>query len=128
MGSKGHTAINKPRRRDSAYLSGSNASVNLRCPPVGYAQRNTPPCRSVRVYLEDRPPQQIARQCDSCTIVPIMSCSCTIPRFTGVRPVIGVGPKSHTTISVPSEEARTCLLIRQPLIRELAEPPPPDGV
>ncbi|GBM40727.1 hypothetical protein AVEN_9426-1 [Araneus ventricosus] len=39
-----------------------------------------------------------------------------------------MGPKSHTTIIVPIREARTCLLIRQLLIRELAVPPPPDGM
>ncbi|GBO39246.1 hypothetical protein AVEN_264619-1 [Araneus ventricosus] len=32
-------------------------------------------------------------------------------------------PKSHTTVIVPIREARTCLLIRQLLIRELVVPP-----
>ncbi|GBN80691.1 hypothetical protein AVEN_98463-1 [Araneus ventricosus] len=41
----------------------------------------------------------------------------------GYYPSSEMGPKSHTTITTPSEEARTCLLIRQLLIRELAVPP-----
>ncbi|GBN93495.1 hypothetical protein AVEN_31589-1 [Araneus ventricosus] len=44
------------------------------------------------------------------------------PRLTGVRPVIGHGPKSPITIAILAREARTRLLIGQLLIRELALP------
>ncbi|GBL98045.1 hypothetical protein AVEN_107690-1, partial [Araneus ventricosus] len=45
------------------------------------------------------------------------------PVLPGYDPSLEVGPKSHTTIIVPSGLTRACLLIRQPLIRELAVSP-----
>ncbi|GBM58598.1 hypothetical protein AVEN_166989-1 [Araneus ventricosus] len=73
--------------------------------------------------LKDRPTQQIVGHCGSCIIAPITSGSCSNPRFTGVRPVIGSGPKEpqhhHCAIGL----TRACLLIRQPLIREHAVSP-----
>ncbi|GBN46660.1 hypothetical protein AVEN_219427-1 [Araneus ventricosus] len=73
--------------------------------------------------MNDQLPRQIVRHCDFCIIAPIRSGSCNSLRFTRVRPVIGVGPKSHITISAPIREARSCLLIRQLLLRALAVPP-----
>ncbi|GBN53787.1 hypothetical protein AVEN_110890-1 [Araneus ventricosus] len=43
--------------------------------------------------LKDWPPQQIVGHWASCIINPITSISCSNPRFTGVRPVFGSGPK-----------------------------------
>ncbi|GBN18290.1 hypothetical protein AVEN_166926-1 [Araneus ventricosus] len=44
------------------------------------------------------------------------------PVLPGYDPSSEMGHKSHTTITVPTSEAKTCLLIRQLLIRELAVP------
>ncbi|GBO17538.1 hypothetical protein AVEN_219698-1 [Araneus ventricosus] len=41
------------------------------------------------------------------------------PILPGYDPSSEMGPKSHTTITVSTKAARTCLLIRQLLIREL---------
>ncbi|GBM98529.1 hypothetical protein AVEN_53821-1 [Araneus ventricosus] len=41
------------------------------------------------------------------------------PILPGYDPSSEVGPKSHTTITASTKGARTCLLIRQLLIREL---------
>ncbi|GBN87288.1 hypothetical protein AVEN_125351-1 [Araneus ventricosus] len=42
---------------------------------------------------------------------------------TTYDPSSEIGPKSPIAIAVPTREARTCLLIRPLLIRELAVPP-----
>ncbi|GBL94320.1 hypothetical protein AVEN_16834-1 [Araneus ventricosus] len=44
------------------------------------------------------------------------------PVLTAHYPSSEMSPKSHTTTTVPTREARTCLLIRQLFIRELAVP------
>ncbi|GBO11436.1 hypothetical protein AVEN_25178-1 [Araneus ventricosus] len=44
---------------------------------------------------------------------------CRLPILPGCDPSSEVGPKSHTTITASTKGARTCLLIRQLLIREL---------
>ncbi|GBM60989.1 hypothetical protein AVEN_199791-1 [Araneus ventricosus] len=41
------------------------------------------------------------------------------PILPGYGPSSDIGPKSHTTLTVYTNGARTCLLIRQLLIREL---------
>ncbi|GBM53382.1 hypothetical protein AVEN_81932-1 [Araneus ventricosus] len=43
----------------------------------------------------------IVRHCGSCTRALISRCPCSNPRLSGVRPVIGVGPKSLTTVMCP---------------------------
>ncbi|GBN04223.1 hypothetical protein AVEN_117709-1 [Araneus ventricosus] len=49
------------------------------------------------------------------------------PALPGMFLSSEMGPKNHTTIFVPSREARTCLLIRELLIHELSVPPPQMG-
>ncbi|GBL82768.1 hypothetical protein AVEN_106310-1 [Araneus ventricosus] len=63
--------------------------------------------------LKDRPPQQIVRHCGSCIIAPITSGSCSNPRFTGVRPFFGSGPKEPHHHYCAIGWTRACLLIRQ---------------
>ncbi|GBN59862.1 hypothetical protein AVEN_7899-1 [Araneus ventricosus] len=86
----------------------------------------TPSCRSFRVYVE-RPAAASDSQvmhCGCCIIVPITSGSCNNPPvLPGYDLSSEVGPKRPTAIIVPSGEARTCLLILQLLIRELAVTP-----
>ncbi|GBM23574.1 hypothetical protein AVEN_196649-1 [Araneus ventricosus] len=61
--------------------------------------------------------------CGPRIIAPITSGSYDdTPVLPGYDPSSQIGPKSHTTIIVPIREARSCLLIRQLLIRELAVP------
>ncbi|GBL92302.1 hypothetical protein AVEN_35847-1 [Araneus ventricosus] len=69
--------------------------------------------------LKDWPPQQIVGYCGSCIIAPLRAAPAATTRFTGVRPVIGSGPKEphHHYCAIGS--TRSCLLIRQPLLREL---------
>ncbi|GBM72500.1 hypothetical protein AVEN_218127-1 [Araneus ventricosus] len=74
--------------------------------------------------MEDRPPRQIVRHCGLHIIAPITSGSCDAPPvLSGYDPSLEMGPKSHIAITLPIGEARTCLLIRQLLIREFAVPP-----
>ncbi|GBN84589.1 hypothetical protein AVEN_211201-1, partial [Araneus ventricosus] len=73
--------------------------------------------------LKDRPPQQIVRHCGSCKTTPITSGSCNNPRFTGARTVIGSGHKEPHHHYCAIGLTRACLLIRQPLLRELTVSP-----
>ncbi|GBO27939.1 hypothetical protein AVEN_105867-1, partial [Araneus ventricosus] len=77
--------------------------------------------------LKGRPPQQIVRHCGSCIIARITSGSCSNPRFTGVRPVIGSEPKEPHHHYCAIGMTRACLLIRQPLLRELTVSPDREG-
>ncbi|GBM14810.1 hypothetical protein AVEN_255874-1 [Araneus ventricosus] len=54
---------------------------------------------------------------------PLRVAHATTPRKSGVRPVFGDGPKEPHHYYCAIGLARASLLIRQPLIRELAEPP-----
>ncbi|GBM17713.1 hypothetical protein AVEN_56033-1 [Araneus ventricosus] len=62
--------------------------------------------------------------CGPCIIVPITSGSCgdSPPLLSGYDPSSEMGPESHTTITIPTREARIRLLIRWLLNRELAVP------
>ncbi|GBL98718.1 hypothetical protein AVEN_8620-1 [Araneus ventricosus] len=73
--------------------------------------------------LKDLPPQQIVGHCGSCIIAPITSGSCSNPRFTGVRPINGSGPKEPHHHYCAIGLKRACLIIRQPLLRELTVSP-----
>ncbi|GBL77148.1 hypothetical protein AVEN_139531-1 [Araneus ventricosus] len=73
--------------------------------------------------LKDRLPRQVVRHCGSCIIAPITSGSCSNPRFTGVRPVIGSGSKEPHRHYCAIGLTRACLLTRQPLLRELTVSP-----
>ncbi|GBM59895.1 hypothetical protein AVEN_62373-1 [Araneus ventricosus] len=69
--------------------------------------------------LNDRPPQQIIRHCGSSHYEPpLRAAHTTTPGFTGLRPVIGSGPKKPHHHYYAIGLTRTCLLIRQPLISE----------
>ncbi|GBL85225.1 hypothetical protein AVEN_222707-1 [Araneus ventricosus] len=68
--------------------------------------------------LKDQPPQQIVGHCGSCIITPI-----TTPRFTGVRPFFRSGPEEPHHHYCAIGLTRACLLIRQPLLRELTVSP-----
>ncbi|GBL92890.1 hypothetical protein AVEN_54554-1 [Araneus ventricosus] len=57
--------------------------------------------------------------CGPRIIAAITSGSCDDPIVPGYDPSSEMGPKSHTTITAYTKEARACLLIRQLLIREL---------
>ncbi|GBO46657.1 hypothetical protein AVEN_120245-1 [Araneus ventricosus] len=72
---------------------------------------------------KDRPPQQIIGHCGSCIIAPLRAAHAATPRFTGVRPVFGIGPKEPHHHYCAVGLTRACLLIRQPLLRELAVSP-----
>ncbi|GBN52874.1 hypothetical protein AVEN_2669-1 [Araneus ventricosus] len=52
--------------------------------------------------LKDRPPQQIVGHCGSCIIAPLRAAHAATPVLQGYDPSSEVGPKSHTTIIVPS--------------------------
>ncbi|GBN27704.1 hypothetical protein AVEN_265324-1 [Araneus ventricosus] len=68
--------------------------------------------------LKDWPPQHIVRHCASCIIDAITSVSCSNPRFTAVRHVIGSGPKEPHHHYCATGLTRAYLIIRQPLLRE----------
>ncbi|GBN93178.1 hypothetical protein AVEN_238483-1 [Araneus ventricosus] len=93
--------------------------------------------------LKDRPPQQIVRHCGSCIIASITSGSCSNPPFYRgttrhrkwaqrakpplLRHRIDESLLTYTAASPPRTHraiglTRACLLIRQPLLRELTEP------
>ncbi|GBM21422.1 hypothetical protein AVEN_147904-1 [Araneus ventricosus] len=69
--------------------------------------------------LNDRPPRLHRALWSLHNSPPLRAAHVTTLPFYGVRPVIGDGPKSHTTITISSKGARTCLLIQQLLILEL---------
>ncbi|GBM41494.1 hypothetical protein AVEN_229123-1 [Araneus ventricosus] len=84
----------------------------------------TPPCKSIRVHMKDRPPRQYSQALRFLHYSPQKPAAhATTPRIAEVRPVFGDGPKEphhhYCTIGL----ARVSLLIRQSLIRELAVPP-----
>ncbi|GBO10428.1 hypothetical protein AVEN_88359-1 [Araneus ventricosus] len=84
-------------------------SVDSLCPPVGeyvcISQKQHHPALSQHPgkLLNDRPPQQIVRHGSSCIIAPSTSGSCNNPSvLPGYDLSSEVGPKSHTTIIMPS--------------------------
>ncbi|GBM99227.1 hypothetical protein AVEN_182333-1 [Araneus ventricosus] len=69
--------------------------------------------------MEDPPPRQIVRHCVPRIIASITRGSCDDPPFyRGYDLYSEMGPKSHTTITVPTGEASSCLQSRQQLISE----------
>ncbi|GBN80976.1 hypothetical protein AVEN_202487-1 [Araneus ventricosus] len=84
----------------------------------------TPPCLSTRV-LRERP----AALTSSGTVAPHSGphCERLVRRSSNLTGSSEMGPKIYTIITIPPGESGARLIIRRPLIRELAVLPPTVG-
>ncbi|GBM90744.1 hypothetical protein AVEN_197248-1 [Araneus ventricosus] len=87
----------------------------------------TPSYNCIRVDMKDRPPRQHSQALKFLHYSLYYDRLMQQPRIKGVRPLCGDGPKEPHHHYCTIELARVSLLIRQPLIHELAAPPS-DGV
>ncbi|GBN27927.1 hypothetical protein AVEN_147729-1 [Araneus ventricosus] len=78
------------KKTDIFTVYGQRMSDKRRIGGRGQSQRITPPCRNIRVYMEEGCPDRWSDTVAPRIIAPLPAAHATTPRFTGVRP--GDGP------------------------------------